>query len=266
MADSECVAFLQWALPRLGLRWAGFRKVRRQVCRRLGRRLAELGLPDLDAYRVLLEGDPDEWPRFERLTHITISRFHRDRGVFEFLTAEVLPALAATGVVRGWSAGCASGEEPYTLSVMWELGLAERFPSTRFEVLATDIEQAMLARARRGCYGAGSLRELPERWRTEAFIARDGEFRLRDRFRESVSFARHDLLRDPPPGGEFDVVLCRNVAFTYFDDAGQRVVADRLSRVLRPGGALVLGRHEGLPEDSGPFSPWSRAAPVYRRR
>src|SRR5690349_18107587 len=90
------------------------------------------------------------WVTLEALTHITISRFYRDRGVFGFLAAEVLPDLAASGRVRAWSAGCASGEEAYTLSIMWELELAERFPSAKFAVLASDVEEAMLGRARRG--------------------------------------------------------------------------------------------------------------------
>jgi chemotaxis protein methyltransferase CheR len=185
--------------------------------------------------------------------------------VFGFLAAEVLPDLAASGRVRAWSAGCASGEEAYTLSIMWELELAERFPSAKFAVLASDVEEAMLGRARRGCYGAGSLRELPERWRMAAFTPCGGEVRLRARFRESVSIERHDVLRDSPPEGGFDLVLCRNLAFTYFDEAGQRVVAEHLSRALRPGGALVLGRHETLPAGRGEFEAWSDAAGVYRR-
>jgi chemotaxis protein methyltransferase CheR len=266
--DRQCVTFLQWALPHLGMRWAGFRKVRRQVCKRLGRRLTELGLSDLDAYRALLDRDPEEWARLEVLTHITISRFHRDRGTFAFLEAEVLPALAdgqRVGALRAWSAGCASGEEAYTLAIMWELGLAERFPTVTLRILATDVEETMLARARRGCYGASSLRELPERWRTAAFVSRGREFCLRDGFRECVTFARHDVLRAPPPGQGFDLVLCRNLAFTYFDDAGQRVAAAHLGRALRTGGALVLGRHETLPAGVGGFSRWSPHEGVYRR-
>lgn len=265
MEDSQCVPFLQWALPRLGMRWAGFRRVRGQVCKRLGRRLAELGLPDLDAYRALLERDPDEWGRLDVLTHITISRFYRDRGVFRFLEAEVLRDLAAGGGVRAWSAGCASGEEAYTLSIMWELGLAERFPSARFEVLASDVDEAMLRRARRGCYRAGSLRELPERWRTAAFMQCGDEVCVRARFREPVSIERHDVLRDAPPEDGLDLVLCRNLAFTYFDETGQRMVAEHLARALRPGGALVLGRHETLPAGVGDFDAWSDATRVYRR-
>src|SRR5215218_3377296 len=77
----ECVAFLQWALPRLGLRWAGYRKVRRQVCRRVARRIAALGLPDHAAYRAHLEAHAEEWDVLRALTPVTISRFGRDRGL-----------------------------------------------------------------------------------------------------------------------------------------------------------------------------------------
>src|SRR3981081_3243192 len=129
MNDSQCVAFLQWALPRLGMRWEGFRKVRRQVCERLSRRLAELELRDLAAYRAHLGQHPEEWTVLDALTHITISRFNRDRRVFAFVQREVLPALATGAISRSsdtvqvWSAGCASGEEAYTLAIMWQLEL-----------------------------------------------------------------------------------------------------------------------------------------------
>jgi len=93
--DAACVEFLQWALPRLRMRWAGFRKVRRQVCRRVERRIRELDLHDVDAYRAYLELTPDEWLQLDALCHVTISRFYRDRGVFELLERSVLPELAA---------------------------------------------------------------------------------------------------------------------------------------------------------------------------
>src|SRR4051794_1629116 len=96
-----CVAFLQWALPRLDLRWAGFRRVRRQVCRRIGRRAAELGLPNLDAYRAHLDAHPAEWEVLRSLTPVTISRFGRDGAVFGALVADVLPALARAAHAAG---------------------------------------------------------------------------------------------------------------------------------------------------------------------
>src|ERR687888_1815107 len=130
----------------MGLRWAGFRRVRRQVCRRLRARIAALGLPDLDAYRAHLAANPDEWAVLASLTPITISRFYRDRAVFAALEREVLPSAE-----RVWSAGCASGEEAYTLAIM----------RPQLEILATDVEAAMLERARVATYEASSLKELP---------------------------------------------------------------------------------------------------------
>lgn len=268
MRDDECIDFLQWAFPRLRMRWAGFRRVRRQVCRRIERRYSELGLSGIDGYREYLEARPQEWERLDELCHVTISRFYRDRGVFEFLRRAVLPALACRALEHGaaleaWSAGCASGEEPYTLALMWQLALEQDFPRVAFHVLATDVDETMLRRARAAEYGESSLRELPKAWREAAFEQQNGLYRLRPEFRRSVTVRPHDLRR-APLDGPFDLVLCRNVAFTYFDLDLQREVASRLTACIRPGGALVLGAHETLPEGSRGFVPWSETLRVYR--
>jgi hypothetical protein len=147
MKDDECVAFLKWALPRLHLRWAGFRKVRRQVCRRIGRRIAELELADLAAYRARLEADPAEWVILDTFCRIPISRLYRDRGVFDSLRDHILLALAkhlrAGGepVLRCWSAGCASGEEVYTLNILWKLAVAPQYRDVALRIIATDVDQ-----------------------------------------------------------------------------------------------------------------------------
>ena len=98
MKDADCVAFLQWALPQLGLHWPGFRKVRRQVCRRIAARLRALELADAAAYRGHLQSHSGEWPALAVLCTVTISRFYRDREVFDCLGAAVLPALAAAAL------------------------------------------------------------------------------------------------------------------------------------------------------------------------
>ena len=252
------------------MRWAGLRKVRGQVCKRVRRRLSELGLPDLAAYRDYLEAHPEEWAILEGLTHITISRFNRDRGVFAALAGEVLPELAASAFDRGsgsvaiWSAGCASGEEPYTLAILWRRAVAARFPEIDIRILATDVDAAMLSRARRGCYRSANLRELPEAWRAAALVQRGDEYCLTGEIKAAVRVARHDV-REPPPTGPFDLVLCRNLAFTYFDAAAQRAVATHFAVALRPGGALVLGKHEALPTEVEGFAPWRPAERIYRR-
>jgi chemotaxis protein methyltransferase CheR len=265
VTDADCVAFLQWVLPRLGLRWAGYRKVRRRVCKRVARRARELGLAGARAYRERLEADPAEWRALADLCPVAVSRFYRDREVFDGLGAEVLPALAR-GAARFecWSAGCASGEEPYTLALLWRLRLAARFPGVVFRVLGTDIDARLLERARAACYGARSLADLPAGWRERAFEPRGRLWRLRDEYRAPVELARQDLLVQAPER-RFDLVLCRNLAFTYFDDEGARRALERIASGLRPGGALVIGLHEPLPAPGAGFEPWPGCRATWRR-
>ena len=270
MTDDECVAFLQWALPHLGRRWVGYRKVRRRVCKKIGRRAAELGLANLAEYRSHLERHPDEWPVLDALTDVTISRFYRDRAVFDLLRDSVLPGLversrdAGAGVVRAWSAGCANGEEPYTLAILWDQVVAAGADGPRLEILATDIKQTVLARAERARYPLSSTRDLPDSWRDAAFHRDGNELVLDERFRRAVTFVRHDI-RDDPPAGPFDLVLCRYQAFTYFDDDGQRATLREFAQVTRPGAVLVLGGRERPPAEDATFEPVDVKRGVYRR-
>lgn len=239
------------------------------MCRRVERRFRELGLPGLDAYRAYLEGDPAEWERLDEHCHVTVSRFYRDRAVFDFLRQTVLPALARRAQQQGtpleaWSAGCASGEEAYTLALLWNLAVARDFAGLELRLLATDVDEVMLRRARSAAYPESSIRGLPEGWRKTAFVEREGLYRLCRELRPAVTVRRHDL-RHGPPDGPFHLVLCRNVAFTYFELDLQEEVATRLATCVRTGGALVLGAHETLPERTPGFGPWSESLRVYRR-
>lgn len=269
-STAACTAFLQWALPRLGLRWAGYRKVRGQVCKRLRRRIAALGLDDLDAYRVHLEHDGGEWQVLDGLCHITISRFYRDRGVFDYLRDRLLPAICARLTragetrLRCLSLGCCGGEEPYSLALLWRFTLAPRFPDLRPDILAIDADQVSLARAERGCYDAGSLKDLPDAWRAAAFDARDGRYCLRREFRQHVTFAARDVCKGLP-AGPFDIVLCRNLAFTYFDAERQRRFAADLAARMRADALLVLGKPERLPANGADFDAVSTHLAIYRR-
>jgi chemotaxis protein methyltransferase CheR len=240
------------------MRWEGFRKVRGQVCKRLRRRLNELGLVDLDVYRDYLDRHPDEWRALDGFCRITISRFHRDRRVFEYLRDRLLPELSAArrdrGSLRCWSAGCASGEEPYTVSIIWNLELRNRFPGVSLEIVATDAERRLLQRARVAEYSPGSLKELAPFWREEAFEPGEPGWRLREPFREGVSFHLSDI-REEMPDGLFDLVLFRNLAFTYFDHDLQREILDGIVERLATDGALVIGSHESLPPDRQVVAP-----------
>jgi chemotaxis protein methyltransferase CheR len=270
MQNPDCPGFLQWALPRLGLHWPGFRKVRGIVCKRVERRRRVLGLTSLDAYREYLEEHNDEWEALRALCSIPISRFCRDRSVFALLEHAVLPSLAAAAGGRPertlacWSAGCASGEEPYSVSMLWGLQLAQRYPGVALRVLATDVDHELLERAAIGCYGWSSLKEVPEPWREQAFEQRGGAYCVREPFRAAVTFARQDI-RQRVPDGRFDLILCRNVVLTYFEPELQRAVMRRIVDILRPGGVLVVGIHEAPPQGIDDLVEWPGARAVFRR-
>jgi chemotaxis protein methyltransferase CheR len=269
MKDADCIHFLQQMLPRLDLRWPGFRKVRRQVCKRLQRRLTELTLPDLNAYRRYLAAHPAEWKLLDSFCRISISRFYRDRQVFRELAAEVLPAvnqLAAAGGsarTRIWSAGCASGEEPYTIALLWHFRRPDS-PRLPVEIVATDLDPLLLERARIACYEESSLKELPRRWLTEAFHRRDNRYCLQPPFRSGVQFLRQDI-RKESPAAPFHLVACRNLAFTYFAEPLQHEVLARIAAVLQPGGFLVLGSHETLPAGQTAFISFQGRRSLFRK-
>jgi chemotaxis protein methyltransferase CheR len=252
MKDTECVALLQWALPRMKMRWPGFRKVRRQVCKRISKRLQELSLSDASAYRDYLERCGEEWKVLDSLCTIPISRFYRDRGVFDCLRDTILPALAEAAVARGdsqcraWSCGCASGEEVYTLAVVWQLCVAPRYARLPLEITATDVDATLLARCVRGCYGLGSLKDFPREWLDVAFRKTGLLFCVREEFRRGIVFLRQDVREEFPPG-RFDLILCRHVVFTYFDEPLQLKILERFVDRLLPGGVLATGKQEPLP-------------------
>ena len=269
MAHTDCTVFLQWALPQLELRWPGFRKVRRQVCKRLKRRLRDLGLDDYSAYRARLQADPAEWWILDECCHITISRFFRDRGIFDVLRRQVLPDIAARAEREGrdaqvWSVGCASGEEPYTVEILWDLEVASAYPSVSLSIVASDVDKAVLARARAGYFAPTSLHELPPELIDRAFDLVDSQYCIRPKYRSGIAFLNQDLRREMPPH-RFDLILCRYVAFTYFAVPLQhRVLLSMLER-LRPQGYLVIGTHEQLPGGVPGLVPLASAGEIYQK-
>jgi chemotaxis protein methyltransferase CheR len=270
MKDDECVRFLQWALPRLHMRWSGFRKIRTRVCKRLQRRVKELQLATVAEYSDYLEQHAEEWGRLDEICQVTITRFYRDKMVFGFLEQTVLPALCKQVLSQGrqelnvWSVGCASGEEPYTLALAWELCLKAQFPQLTLHILATDTKPELLARAERACYSFSSVKNLPLNWRQQAFHESNGEYCLDPAYKSGVTFQCQDI-RYAFPDRCFDLVLCRNLAFTYYDEGLQTTVAEKLLTAIQTAGALVIGVHETLPPGCTGMEEWSSRLGVYRK-
>jgi chemotaxis protein methyltransferase CheR len=192
------------------------------------------------------------------------SSFYRDAGVIE-LAAEVLAARQEADPIRRprvWSAGCSVGQEPYSLAML----LAERHrdqPRNIADIVATDVSETAIARARGGRYSQFEIqRGLPIR-RMLAWFDQDGEeFVAKPELAKLVSFRRHNLVAEPPPYGLFDVILCRNVLL-YFSGASRRTVFDHLADALRPGGVLILGAGETTIGQTDRFSPSQRYRGAY---
>jgi chemotaxis protein methyltransferase CheR len=278
--DAELTQLLQQCAPQLGLRYHGFSNVRGQVLKRIARRIRQLGLPDVAAYRARLLAEPAEWAVLEQLCVVTLSRFYRDRAVWQALERQVMPELAAAARAAGeerlscWSAGCASGEEPYTLAIVWQLALAPLHPGLQLRVLATDRHQPVLARAARARYQPGTLRELPREWRERAFSShtfaehtfaeQTGELQLLEPFRSRVELRQAEL-GSWLPEQTFRLILCRNVVFTYFEQRRQVEVLRQLLSRLAPGGALLSAPRERVPQ-SDQLEPWLPEHGIYRKR
>ena len=238
--------FLRTTLPVLGLRWRRFRT--KTIRRRLVVRLQELGLSSLAEYRAHVLAHRDEQRVLTDQLTVTISRFWRNRFLFDALARTWLPAILARlqpgEPLRAWSTGCACGEEPYSLVLLWN----EHFAGSGHELrlVATDVDRRCLHRAREGRYAASSLRELPPDLRRRHFVNEGGSFVIDREIREKIVWLEHNLLWEPPVQGNH-LILCRNLAYTYFAESPQQEITRRFRQALFPGGLLVIGRKDRLP-------------------
>ena len=254
-------AFLSEALPPIGLSPSAFR--RRNIKRRIVRRMESAGIHEFHRYLDLVQRDPEELEALRSILVVTISRFFRNANVFHVLSREILPRLAEKSQPVAWSAGCASGEEPYSVRIAWEEMPVEK---PGLALFASDVDPVSLERAEAGSYPESSLRELPAALRRKYFRREGNSYRICEAVRRSVQFRRLDLLRDPSPG-RFDLILCRNAAFTYFSPEKRLAVAGTFAAALQEGGYLVIGRTESLPRETVDlFEPVFPSGRIYRLR
>ncbi len=191
----------------------------------------------------------EEEDRLSQILTVTISRFFRDREIFKILETTLLPNLLKARdkkELKIWSIGCASGEEPYSVSLLWKEAFEKDHPEIRLFIAATDINGSFLERAKDGRYKESSLKEVPEGVRRKFFKPEEGIYVLDRKIRESVDFRRHNILRDEP-FSETDILFCRSCAFTYLSKESQQEVLKRIASSLSGEGYLVIGRDEVLP-------------------
>jgi chemotaxis protein methyltransferase CheR len=239
--------FLKEAARLLGLQWRRFR--RRGIKRKVEHRIARIGLSSFEQYLFKVRDDPSELHHLSQILAVTISRFFRDHEVFTVIGNTVIPSLIEKrkeGDLRIWSIGCASGEEPYSLSLLWRDRFEKVRPKIRLSILATDIDEKLLQRAKEGRYRRSSLKEVAPGILQDYFKMDDGFYVLDDAIRKSIEFRRHDMIRDES-FSEIDIAFCRNLAFTYFSKECQVDVLRKIAFSLREKGYLVVGKDESLP-------------------
>ena len=269
--EGECKLLSDLIQERFGLSFAG---VRRDILvSRVRPRLKALRLPALLDYYHFLRCHPDRESEFDRLAcQLTNNEtyFFREPHHFQIIAKHVVQALGdalRTRPLRVLSAGCSSGEEPYSLAIaLYEAGLELRGIS--WEIDACDLNRDRIARAREGVYEGNALRVCDEEALRRHFEPLGGRFRLRDRYRKSIRFFEANLAAPGrmigfPP---YDVILCRNLLI-YSDDAGFDRAVGVFARALAPGGWLLLGHSESLIDRSDDFVPtWLEGAMIYRKR
>lgn len=219
------------------------------VRRRIAVRMRACRAESYAEYGRHLDAHPDEWDRLLDALTINVTKFFRNADVFDAIAATVIPALwrRPDAELRVWSAGCASGEEPYSLAILFhEHAVAAGTPgrASRAQVTGTDIDARSLAAAAAATYGEAAFTETTPARRARYFSPGDPAT-LAPAVRALVRFERLDLLRDPPPPGPLHLVVCRNVLI-YFDRPTQDALIDRIHAALAPGGFLVLGKTETL--------------------
>jgi chemotaxis methyl-accepting protein methylase len=215
--------------------------------RRLAVRMRARGVHTYEAYAEVLRRDTGEYDRLLDALTINVTKFFRNRDAWDALAARFLPVLwtDTAGAVRCWSAGCASGEEPYTVAILLlERARAAGAAADRCVVDATDLDPTVLDRARVGVYRPAALDETPPEIVSRHFTGTD-PWTIQPAVRARVRFHRHDLLREQPPGAPYDLITCRNVVI-YFERPNQERLYHTFADALRPGGVLMLGKVETL--------------------
>ncbi len=240
---------------------------RSTLVRRVERRMHVLGIDTGRAYLARIRGDADECEALFRDLLINVTRFFRDGDAFETLRTRVIEPLMAGRPadedLRIWVPGCSSGEEAYTIAMLFAEAARVSGSPLAVQIFATDIDEQMLAIAREGSYPAAALIDLPVTLRERYTVFHAERFTIAAPIRDMIRFSSHSLVKDPP-FSRIDLISCRNLLI-YFDDRLQQAVVPLLHYALRPGGFLLLGPSESIGRFDHLFVPVDQHARLFER-
>ncbi|MDP1647211.1 MAG: chemotaxis protein CheB [Rubrivivax sp.] len=240
------------------------------LLRRIERRMGVHRLPSLQAYAQMLRANPQEVDLLCKELLIGVTGFFRDRAVWQCVKDEVLPQLLAAQAdgwrMRAWVAGCSTGEEAYTLAMLFREVVAALpgHAHSTLQIFATDLSRDAIEVARRGVYPPSIAGEVSAERLARFFVAQDGGWRIAKSIRETIVFAQHDVIVDPP-FTKLDLLSCRNLLI-YLAAPLQRRLLPLFHYSLRPGGVLLLGSSETVGRHDELFEPLEPRQRLYRRR
>jgi two-component system, chemotaxis family, CheB/CheR fusion protein len=253
--SSDLETLLDFLKRARGFDFTGYKRATLE--RRITKRLQSVGCDGFADYLDYLEVHPDEFGQLFNTVLINVTSFFRDASTWEFLATSVLPRLIARreegAPIRVWSAGCATGEEAYTLAMIFAeaLGVSEFNDSVK--IYATDADEEALAKARSAVYTEQEVAEVPPPLLEKYFEASDGRYAFRKDLRRHIIFGRHDLIQDAPIS-RVDLLVCRNTLM-YFNAETQAKILQRFQFALNDHGVLFLGRAETLMTHTSTFAP-----------
>jgi chemotaxis methyl-accepting protein methylase len=230
--------------------WSGYRKVRKGVKKRISRHMQEHNCPSMRAYLDLIaQNEPVRRECQLRLT-VSISRFFRDRQLWVGLETDILPDIIKSHrrQVRVWSAGCARGEEVYSLKIVWDRLRQTYAHLPVLVIIGTDKHPDYIKEAKAGVYALSSLKEVPPEIRDIYFdIRKSGHrFDIKASVKADIDWKVQDIFADPPGDG-FNIIFIRNNLLTYYKDHLKEDGLSRVVKALSPGGWLIIGSHEKMP-------------------
>ena len=226
----------------------------RSTClsRRVQHRMVMAGYKDIEEYIGRLTIDPDEMGKLMDVVTIHVTEFFRDRDVFGSLERGYVPALideketSGHGVVRAWSAGCATGEEAYSMAMMFDHAVSRVSPNMHIEIFGTDVSEDSCRTARKGLYSEEKIESLPTDMRDRYFEREGRSWKVTSNLRSLVKFRPHDLFT-ASPYSHIDLIMCRNVLIHFEHEVREEIITN-FFRSLQDRGLLVLGKSEALLE------------------
>lgn len=264
-ANADFEALLNYVKNSRGFDFTGYK--RSSLMRRVNKRMQVVEISGYDNYLDYLQVYPEEFNELFNTLLINVTSSFRDRSAWEYISEEIIPRILASKdagePIRAWSVGCASGEEAYTIAMVFATALGIHQFQERVKVYATDVDEEALAHARQATYSAQDIEELTPSQVENFFEENDKRYTFRKDLRRSVIFGRHDLIQDAPIS-KIDLLVCRNTLM-YFNAETQSRILSRFHFALRDNGFLFLGKAEMLLTQSAAFSPMNLKCRVFTK-